>query len=147
MKKIISGSLLAMVLMIASPAAAEVGGTITRQVTPQASPADKMMMTVLELFTWNSSIGQITFDDGRYAATAGCNNISGAYNLRGKVVDMSAPVATLMFCDGKMQNESVLITLLDTATVLTFKDGGFMLSNGSTTTYFAANIQKTRVMR
>jgi heat shock protein HslJ len=140
MKKIISGSLIALLLMTASPAAAEVGGTITLQVAPQASAADKIMMTVLELFTWNSSIGQITFDDGRYAANAGCNNISGAYSLRGKAVDMSAPVATLMFCDGKMQNEAALITLLDTATVLTFKDGGFVLSNGSTTTYFAATL-------
>jgi heat shock protein HslJ len=142
MKKIISGSLLAMLLMTATPAAAEVGGTITRQAAPAASVTDTIMMKVLEFFTWNSSLGQITFEDGRYAANAGCNNISGGYSLRSKAVDFSAPVATLMFCEGKMQNEAALITLLDTATTLTFKDAGFTLANGSTTIYFAASIKK-----
>lgn len=138
MKKIISGSFLALLIMTASPAAAEVGGTITRQAPTQENAAAKMITTVLELFTWNASIGQITFEDGKYSANAGCNNIFGSYSLRGTSIDTGVPASTMMFCEDKMKNEAALITLLDTATTLTFKDGGFVLSNGSTTMYFAA---------
>jgi heat shock protein HslJ len=140
MKRIIFGSFLLLLIMTASPVAAEKGGTITRQATVQKSTADQLITNVLELFTWNSAIGQITFNDGRYAANAGCNSISGTYSLQGTAVDMSAPVATMMFCEGKMQNEAALTTLLDTATTMTFKDGGFTLTNASTTIYFAAAI-------
>lgn len=144
MKKIISGSFIALLLMTASPAAAEVGGTITRQAPTHTITTDTIVTAVLELFSWNSAMGSITFDNGRYSASAGCNNIFGTYSLHGTSIDLSAPASTLMFCEDKMEDETALITVLDTATHLTFKGGGFILSHGSTTTYFAATLAPIR---
>ena len=121
--------------MIATPAAAEVGGTITRQVSPQ-STIDSVVMMVLELFTWESNIGSITFDNGTYAATAGCNNISGSYTIKGNTIDFGEPISTLMYCDGKMENESALISTLITTTNMSFKNGKLVLSNSTSTESF-----------
>ncbi len=138
MKKLISGSIIALLIMTAVPASAEKGGTITRQAPDKNATIDTLFTTVLETFTWNSSVGKITFVDGRYVADAGCNKISGTFNLQGTSVSLGTPVSTMMFCEGKMKDEAALTSLLDSATTLTFKNGGFNLSNGSTTTYFAA---------
>ncbi len=145
MKKIISGSFIALLFMTATPVTAEMGGTITRQAPVQEITINKLIMTVLELFTWKSETGTVTFDNNSFTASAGCNNIFGTYSLDGTSVDFGAPASTLMFCEDKMENEAVLSNMLDTATHLTFYGGGFKLSNGTTTVYFAATLASTSV--
>lgn len=131
---------MALLLMSATSAYAEVGGTITRQAPAQEISINKILETVLELFTWKSATGTITFDNSNFSATAGCNNIFGTYSLTGNSVDFGEPASTLMFCDDKMNNEAALNAALDTATHLTFTESGLVLSNGTTTTYFAATL-------
>lgn len=143
MKKIISGSFIALLLMIATPANAEVGGTITRQAPAQGITINIIIATVLELFTWKSEMGTVTFDNNNFTATAGCNNIFGTYSLNGTSVDFGAPATTLMYCEDKMENEAALSTTLDTATHLTFNTSGFKLSNGTTTVNFTATLAST----
>ncbi len=139
MKHIISGSAIALLLMTATPASAEVGGTITRQ-APTPSSINTLVMAVLDLFTWEAPIGTLTFDKGTYSATAGCNGISGEYTVDGTSVDFGDSVSTMMYCDGKMENEAALITTFSTATHLTFKDGALVLSSGTTSQRFAATL-------
>lgn len=148
MKHIISGTVIALMLMIATPATAEVGGTITRQVSAQ-SGIDTVVMMVLELFTWESNIGSITLDNGTYSASADCNLISGSYSIKGNTIDFGEPISTLMYCEGKMENEAALISSLVTATTMSFKDGKLVLSNSTSTISFtptfgvASNATKT----
>jgi heat shock protein HslJ len=143
MKKIISGSFIALLLMTATPATAEMGGTITRQAPVQEITINKLLTAVLELFTWKSETGTVNFENDSFTASAGCNNIFGTYSLNRTSVDFGAPASTLMFCDDKMENEAALSATLNNATHLTFNSGGFKLSNGTTTANFTATLVST----
>lgn len=125
--------------MTASPAAAEVGGTITRQ-APVQTTINTLIVTVLEMVTWKSNTGSITFSKGSFSATAGCNNIFGSYTVGGATINFGEPASTLMYCEDKMENEAALITTLDMATNITFKDGKLVLSHGTTSTSFTPNL-------
>jgi len=144
MKHLISGSAIALLLMTATPAAAEVGGTITRQ-APAQTTITTLVMAVLDLFTWESSTGSINFDKGSFSANAGCNNIFGSYNVAGTAIDFGEPASTLMYCEDKMENEAALIATLDAATIMTFQDGKLILSYGTTTARFAATFATTSI--
>ncbi|MBY0538626.1 META domain-containing protein [Patescibacteria group bacterium] len=140
MKKLFFVSMFALLITIASPAQAEVGGTITRTISAPVT-INTLVKTLLELVTWESNHGTITFSNGHYSLSAGCNLISGAYSIDGTTVDFEDPVSTMMYCDGKMENESTLINTVATATTLSFKDGALVLSQGTTTTRFAATFE------
>ncbi len=141
MKHIFFGSVLALVLLTAQPAAAEVGGSITRSGDVSREAAiNNIVMAVLELFTWQSDTQTLNFDDGRYTATAGCNNIFGAYTVSGTAIDFGQPASTLMYCEGKMEAETALDTALAEATHMRFHDGKLELIAGSTTTSFAVTL-------
>ncbi len=132
----------ALLITIASPAQAEVGGTITRTISAPVT-INTLVKTLLELVTWESNHGTIAFNDGRYSLSAGCNLITGSYSINGTTVDFEDPVSTMMYCDGKMENESTLINTVAAATTLTFKDGAMVLSQGTTTTRFAPTFTDT----
>lgn len=140
MKHIFYGSALSLVLLTANPAAAEVGGTITRSATGPDVAINNLVMKVLELFTWESDTQSITFADGRYTATAGCNNIFGSHEVNGTSIDFGTPASTLMYCEGKMDAESALNITLSSTTHMTFKDGALVLTHGTTSTSFAATL-------
>lgn len=139
MKNICTSLVIALLLLIAQPAAAEVGGTITRQ-APTPTTINSIVMAVLSLFTWESQVGTITFTDGRYAASAGCNNISGTYIVDGAVIDFGDAVSTLMYCEGKMDNEAALNNILSKTATYAFIDGALVLSHGTSSTRFVPTL-------
>lgn len=144
MKQIISGSALALMLLTATPAAAEVGGTITRSVTP-VTVIDTILKTVLEFFVWESNIGTIDFVDGRVSASAGCNGLGGEYTVVGGTLTFGEFMSTLMACeDDIMQKEQALNSVLANTTAMTFKDGALVLTQkDGTTAAFKATLPQT----
>ncbi len=121
-------------------AQAEVGGTITRN---QGTHIDTIVNIFLGLFTWKSDQGTLTFSDGRYSATAGCNTLSGAYTLRGTTLTTEGPIATKMYCEGKMENEQKLSDILSEVTTLTVTKNGLHLSHGTSSLTFTPTFTST----
>lgn len=143
MKNICTSLVIALVLLIAQPANAEVGGTITRQ-TPTPTTINSIVMAVLDLFTWESPVGTIDFTEGRYIANAGCNNISGTYIVDGAVIDFGDAVSTLMYCEGKMDNEAALNNTLAKSATFAFIDGALVLSHSTSSTRFIPTLTTTQ---
>lgn len=133
MRTIITGLLLAVFFVTASAAHAEVGGTITRNATPAGSAIDRIVMTVLEFFTWESELGTLTFTDESVGADAGCNVMGGSYELSGTTLDFGDIFSTMMYCDDLMQNETALQNILNTTTHMTFKNGALILIDAAGT--------------
>ena len=136
-QNIIGLCMVTLLIIVATPAHAEVGGTITRS---QTSPIDTIVNTFISMFTWNSPQGTLTFTDGRYNASAGCNTLFGAYSLRGTTIDTEGPASTMMYCEGKMENEQTLSMVLGNATTLTVTPSGLVLGTGTSTLTFTPTI-------
>jgi heat shock protein HslJ len=75
----------------------------------------------------------LTFKDGRVAAQAGCNSISGSYTVSGDVLSVTpAMVSTMMACDpALMAQDSWLTTFLSSSPTWTYTDGTLTLTNGT----------------
>ena len=87
---------------------------------------------------FNVESGSITFSDGDLSATVGCNNVFGAAeltlgNLSAGVSDtlvLAGPLAsTKMYCDGLMEAEAALISILE-GEFLSLVGDGITSSNG-----------------
>ena len=83
------------------------------------------------LFTVES--GSITYSDGSLSATVGCNNVFGAAALTigdPSTITLSGPLAsTKMFCEGLMEAEAALISILEGQSLSIVSDG-ITSSNG-----------------
>jgi heat shock protein HslJ len=55
---------------------------------------------------------QLTFEQTRFSASAGCNSIGGDYRLEGGRMISSSVVATQMYCDGKIWNQELAVNAL-----------------------------------
>jgi len=77
----------------------------------------------------------LTFAQGRVAAQAGCNNISGAYKVSGDTLSVSPQmVSTMMACDpALMAQDTWLTAFLSSSTTWTYADGTLTLTNGTDT--------------
>jgi heat shock protein HslJ len=82
---------------------------------------------------FNVESGSISFSDGSLSATVGCNNVFGAAELLvgdPSSIALSGPLAsTKMFCDGLMEAEAALISILEGEN-LSIVDDGITSSNG-----------------
>jgi heat shock protein HslJ len=143
MKNVCTSLVIALLLLIAQPADAEVGGTITRQASTPTT-INTIVMAVLDLFTWESPVGTIDFSDGRYMANAGCNNISGTYIVDGTIIDFGEVVSTLMYCEGKMDTEAALNNTLAKSATFSFIDGALVLSHSTSSTRFIPTLTTTQ---
>jgi heat shock protein HslJ len=66
------------------------------------------------------------FEDGRVQGSAGCNSYSGAYQVSGNTITVSAIAITEMAClepEGVMEQETTFIQLLSDARTLKLTDG------------------------
>jgi heat shock protein HslJ/uncharacterized lipoprotein YbaY len=54
-------------------------------------------------------------DDGKLGGKASCNSYSAEYTLSGDTISISQPVATMMMCDGLMDQEKSFLDLLQKA--------------------------------
>ncbi|MET0866070.1 MAG: META domain-containing protein [Nakamurella sp.] len=77
----------------------------------------------------------LTFKDGRVAAQAGCNNISGAYTVKGDVLSVTPQmVSTMMACEpALMDQDTWLSAFLSSSPTWTYTDGTLTLTNGTDT--------------
>ena len=82
---------------------------------------------------FNIESGSITFSDGSLSATVGCNNVFGSAELAigdPSTITLSGPLAsTKMFCDGLMEAEAALISILE-GEFLSIVGDGITSSNG-----------------
>jgi heat shock protein HslJ len=77
----------------------------------------------------------LDFNDGRVSAKAGCNSISGAYQLTGDVLSVSPQMmSTMMACDpALMAQDTWLTAFLSSSPTWTYTDGTLTLTNGTDT--------------
>ena len=77
--------------------------------------------------------GSITFSDGSLSATVGCNNVFGSAELTigdPSTITLAGPLAsTKMFCEGLMEAEAALISILE-GEFLSIVGDGITSSNG-----------------
>ena len=82
---------------------------------------------------FNIESGSITFSDGSLSATVGCNNVFGTAELAigdPSMITLSGPLAsTKMFCEGLMEAEAALISILE-GEFLSIVGDGITSSNG-----------------
>ena len=82
---------------------------------------------------FNIESGSITFSDGSLSATVGCNNVFGSAELTigdPSMITLSGPLAsTKMFCEGLMEAEAALISILE-GEFLSIVGDGITSSNG-----------------
>ena len=82
---------------------------------------------------FNIESGSITFSDGSLSATVGCNNVFGSAELTigdPSPITLSGPLAsTKMFCEGLMEAEAALISILE-GEFLSIVGDGITSSNG-----------------
>ena len=82
---------------------------------------------------FNIESGSITYSDGSLSATVGCNNVFGTAELTigdPSTITLSGPLAsTKMFCEGLMEAEAALISILE-GEFLSIVGDGITSSNG-----------------
>jgi heat shock protein HslJ len=82
---------------------------------------------------FNVESGNITFSDGSLSATVGCNNVFGSAELTigdPSTITLSGPLAsTKMFCEGLMEAEAALISILE-GEFLSIVGDGITSTNG-----------------
>jgi heat shock protein HslJ len=106
----------------------EMGGAFFSAEFTQLVTGDEVSRAV-----FNVESGSISFSDGSLSATVGCNNVFGAAELLvgdPSSIALSGPLAsTKMFCDGLMEAEAALISILEGEN-LSIVDDGITSSNG-----------------
>jgi heat shock protein HslJ len=111
----------------------EMGGLFFSATFTQLVTAGELSRALL-----NVESGSITFSDGDLSASVGCNNVFGAAeltlgNLSAGVPDtlvLTGPLAsTKMYCDGLMEAEAALISILE-GEFLSLVGDGITSSNG-----------------
>ncbi|MFM8997815.1 MAG: META domain-containing protein [Candidatus Limnocylindrus sp.] len=106
----------------------EMGGAFFSAEFTQLVTGDEVSRAV-----FNVESGSISFSDGSLSATVGCNNVFGAAELLvgdPSSIALSGPLAsTKMYCDGLMEAEAALISILEGEN-LSIVDDGITSSNG-----------------
>jgi heat shock protein HslJ len=106
----------------------EMGGAFFSAEFTQLVTGDEVSRAV-----FNVESGSISFSDGSLSATVGCNNVFGAAELLvgdPSNIALSGPLAsTKMYCDGLMEAEAALISILEGEN-LSIVDDGITSANG-----------------
>ncbi|MFM8629215.1 MAG: META domain-containing protein [Candidatus Limnocylindrus sp.] len=106
----------------------EMGGAFFSAEFTQLVTGDEVSRAV-----FNVESGSISFSDGSLSATVGCNNVFGAAELLvgdPSSIALSGPLAsTKMYCDGLMEAEAALISILEGEN-LSIVDDGITSANG-----------------
>ncbi|GAA0871587.1 hypothetical protein GCM10009117_07330 [Gangjinia marincola] len=70
---------------------------------------------------------QFNVKENKAFGFAGCNTFSAPYTLSGNTIKFNYPIATEMWCEGKMDNEKDFFSALASARSFSVKDRIFML--------------------
>ena len=171
MHKLFSALLVVPLLLGATVASAEVGGTITKSFVPPVPPTsietvydktnpDIMLIStvapsaynqainalvrgVLQIVDWDSTFGEMTFTDTQYSIKNNCNTLFGTYTVDGTKMNLSTPASTMMACPtDDMVADQRLATSLENIHSITFADGKLVLNGNKITLAFSPDITK-----
>ncbi len=97
-------------------------------------------VTTLDNTKWENSISQLDFQEGRYLANAGCNSISGEYNIwENGAITLENGVSTMMLCDEEtMKNEQDLQSFLSAVDNFEYTDETLTLQSQTDSMEFSA---------
>ena len=73
----------------------------------------------------------ISFDEGQFGGTVGCNTFGGDYTLNSDQMSIGSVISTLMFCDQTSAQESAVLAILSDKTMIITQSGNLLtLSSG-----------------
>ena len=73
----------------------------------------------------------ISFEEGQFGGTVGCNSFGGDYKLNGDQMSIGSVFPTMMFCDQTSTQESAVLAILSDQT-MTVTQSGNLLTLSST---------------
>lgn len=73
----------------------------------------------------------ISFEDGQFGGTVGCNSFGGDYQMNGDQLRIGSVFSTMMFCDQTSTQESAVLAILSDQT-MTITQSGNQLTLSST---------------
>ncbi len=59
----------------------------------------------------------ISFEEGQFGGTVGCNSFGGDYTLNGDQMSIGSIISTMMFCDQTSAQESAVLAILSDKTM------------------------------
>jgi heat shock protein HslJ len=65
----------------------------------------------------------ISFEDGQFGGTVGCNSFGGDYKINGDQMSIGSVFSTMMFCDQTSTQESAVLAILSDQTMTVTQSG------------------------
>ena len=69
----------------------------------------------------------ITFDEGQFGGTVGCNSFGGDYKINGDQMSIGSVFSTMMFCDQTSTQESAVLAILSDQTMTVTQSGNQLI--------------------
>jgi heat shock protein HslJ len=68
----------------------------------------------------------ISFEEGQFGGTVGCNSFGGDYKLNGNQLSIGSIISTMMFCDQTSAQESAVLAILSDQTMTVAQSGNLL---------------------
>lgn len=68
----------------------------------------------------------ISFEEGQFGGTVGCNSFGGDYTLSGNQMSIGSVISTMMFCDQTSAQESAVLSILSDQTMTITQSGNLL---------------------
>ena len=68
----------------------------------------------------------ISFEEGQFGGTVGCNSFGGDYTLNGDQMSIGSIISTMMFCDQTSAQESAVLAILSDKTMTVTYSGNLL---------------------
>ena len=68
----------------------------------------------------------ISFEEGQFGGTVGCNSFGGDYTLSGDQLSIGSVISTMMFCDQTSAQESAVLAILSDKTMTVSYSGNLL---------------------
>ena len=68
----------------------------------------------------------ISFEEGQFGGTVGCNSFGGDYTLNGDQMSIGSVISTMMFCDQTSAQESAVLAILSDKTMTVTYSGNLL---------------------
>ena len=68
----------------------------------------------------------ISFEEGQFGGTVGCNSFGGDYTLSGNQMSIGSVISTMMFCDQTSAQESAVLNILSDQTMTITQSGNLL---------------------
>lgn len=68
----------------------------------------------------------ISFEEGQFGGTVGCNSFGGDYTLNGDQMSIGSVISTMMFCDQTSAQESAVLSILSDQNMTITQSGNLL---------------------